>query len=178
MRLNLWDFDDTLAASVVAVDRMAAEYPEIPYKSWWQDPKLSTAAVLETRPFPSIWRTLRKTPGRHVLFSGRVPDALSAWLDLYSHDPIVGPGIAMIDASIPVPLYRHTGERILDVKLRLIRTLVADGERDIHLYDDHADLPAMVEAARIPGLTLHRVAHGRLLNGRAGCRCGGHAHDV
>lgn len=178
-RLNLWDFDDTLAASDEVIERLSKAHPEIAYRDWWQDPELSTVAALETKPFPSMWRTLLQVPGRHVLFSGRVPEALDAWLDLYSHDPTVGPGIARFEGSIPVPKFRRPGERIPEIKLRLIRDLVRDGESDVHLYDDHADLPAMVAEARIPGLTLHRAAHGTLINGRGGaCRCGGHDADV
>jgi hypothetical protein len=177
-RLNLWDFDDTLAASDEAVERLSAEHPEVAYADWWRDPRVSTVAALETRPFPSMWRTLARTPGRHVLFSGRVPEAVEAWLDKYRDDPDIGSGIEVLEGAIPVPHFRKAGERIPEVKLRLIRDLVRDGEDDIHLYDDHADLPAMVAAAGIPHLTLHPAAHGYLLNGkRRTCGCDAHRNS-
>jgi len=172
-RLNLWDFDDTLAASNEVVEVLAARFPNVPYSDWWRDTKRATQALRETKPFVSMWRTLARTPGRHVLFSGRAPAAVEAWLVMHADDPRIGPAIAKLEEAVPVPQFRRAGERIPDVKLRLIRALVADGERDVHLYDDHADLPAMVEEARIPGLTLHRVAHGQLVNGY-GCRCAAH----
>jgi hypothetical protein len=176
-RLNLWDFDDTLAASDEVIERMSKAHPEIAYRDWWQDPRLSTVAILETKPFVSMWRTLAATPGRHVLFSGRVPDAVEAWVGAYRDDPAIGHAVERLEGAIPVPRFRRAGERIPEVKLRLIRDLVRDGEHDVHLYDDHADLPAMVADARIPGLTLHRAAHGHLLNGRRTCACGGHSAD-
>jgi hypothetical protein len=123
-----------------------------------------------------MWELMARTPGRHVLFSGRAPEAVDEWLDAHANDPDVAPGLAVLEGTIPVPRFRRAGERIPDVKLRLIRDL-ADDEDDIHLYDDHADLPAMVKTAQIPNLTLHRVAHGHLLNGRRTCGCGAHTND-
>lgn len=176
-RLNLWDFDDTLVSSDAVIDRLSRKHPEVAYRDWWQDPHFSTLAVLETKPIRAMWQTLLATPGTHVLFSGRVPEAVEAWIECYRRDKGIGPGIARLEGSIPVPKFRRAGERIPEVKLRLIRDLVRDGAHDIHLYDDHADLPAMVAEARIPGLTLHPVAHGKLVNGRSACGCGGHDAD-
>lgn len=174
MRLNLWDFDDTLAASDEVIERMSKAHPEIPYRDWWRDPTLSTLAALETPPLLSMWKTLAKTPGKHVIFSGRAPEAIEAWLDAYRDAPGVAPGAKKLSGLIPVPHFRRPGERIPSVKLRLIREMIRDGERDIHLYDDHRELPYMVAAVPLPGFRLHRVAHGRLLNGQAGCGCGAH----
>ena len=49
-RLNLWDFDDTLVASAVVVDRLAKEHPEIPYSDWWREVGPATLALRETKP--------------------------------------------------------------------------------------------------------------------------------
>jgi hypothetical protein len=176
MRLNLWDFDDTLAASDDVIERLSKAHPEIAYRDWWQDPKLSTLAALETRPFPTMWATLLRTPGRHVLFSGRVPEAVEAWVEAYRDDPEIGAAVARLEGAIPVPHFRRAGERIPEVKVRLVRAMLDDGERDIHVYDDHADLPALL-AAGAPEATMHRAAHGHLLNGR-GCRCVAHRREA
>jgi len=174
-RLNLWDFDDTLVASNQVVERLARQHPEVDASAWWRDARYARVALAETKPFPTMWRLMARTPGKHVLFSGRVPAAVDEWLEAHADDPDVTPGLAVLDGSIPVPQFRQAGERIPDVKLRLIRDLVR--EHDVHLYDDHVDLPAMVAKAKIDGLTLHPVAHGHLLNGRRTCGCGGHASD-
>lgn len=175
-RLNLWDFDDTLAASAVAVARAAKAHPEIPPEAWWREVKPAMLALRDTKPLRGMWRTLAATPGTHVLFSGRVLPAVKAWLDAHADDPDVGPGWQRLTGMIPVAEFRRPGERIPEVKLRLIRAMTRAS--DVHLYDDHTDLPALVEAARIPGLTLHPVAHGRLINGRSGCGCGAHDADT
>jgi len=175
-RLNLWDFDDTLVASAVVVDRLAKAHPEIPYSDWWREVGPATLALRETKPLRTMWRTLAKTPGTNVLFSGRVLAAVETWLAANASDPDVAPGVRSLTGLIPVAEFRRPGERIPDVKLRLIRALARDS--DVHLYDDHADLPALAATARIPGLTLHPVAHGRLINGRGSCGCGGHDADT
>lgn len=178
VRLNLWDFDDTLAQSADVIYALAREYPEVPVSAWWRDVKLSTVAALQTEPYREMWRTMARTPGRNVLFSGRVPEAVEAWIENNRTDLAVAAGLRTLLGSIPVARLRQRDEMIVAAKIRLLQRLVADGETEIHVYDDHPDLPVLLETARLPGVTLHRASHGRLINGVRGCACPVHRIDV
>ena len=61
-RLNLWDFDDTLAFSAEAVEVLKASRPDVEGWRWWHVPELSISAVMVTDAIEGMWAELVATP--------------------------------------------------------------------------------------------------------------------
>jgi hypothetical protein len=128
-RLNLWDFDDTLAWSGEAVRRFMSEYPDVEKWKWWHDEEYSTMAALETLPVHEMWDLLLRTPGDHWILTGRNRRAVIEWLKIWKNHPDIGYAVAQIDEVISTS---GQAAKHIDVALKKQREI----ERVLHVYDE------------------------------------------
>lgn len=157
-RLNIWDFDDTLAWSVRAVEEFKRRYPEVESFRWWHDADWSTQAVLETMPVLEMWARLNKTPGTHWVLSGRNKSAIQEWMNLWRQHPDLGPVIRKISRihSTSGGPFRHkdTAAR----KKKWVQDTVVGNWAEVHVYDDNKRNLAELDEL---GLITHLIRDGR-----------------
>lgn len=157
-RLNVWDFDDTLAESWPVVKALEAKFPEVEYRKWWHDPEVSSAAALATPPLPEAWRLLRSVPGTNMILTGRVGAAVKAWLRLWERDPEYRgaiQGIVAVESTSGGP------EKTAPAKAKFLAQLC--GEFELHVYDDlQRNLDAIREVC--PGAHVYLMRGGYVVN--------------
>ena len=161
-RLNVWDFDDTLAWSSEAVQRFKRKNPDVESWKWWHDPDISTEAALETLPITDMWERMDKTPGEHWVLTGRVARAVKEWMKIWRDHPEIGDTVRKIDKVISTsgPAAKH-----LTVAIKKRRELKKALEvyDEIHFYDDHRlNLDAVADLS--PNIFPHYVQNGRVVN--------------
>jgi len=160
-RLNLWDFDDTLAWSNEAVSRFMAKYPDVQKWKWWHDEKYSTEAALETLPIEPMWKVLGSTPGDHWILTGRVEKAVREWIKIWSSHPDLGRYVSQVENVISTS---GNAARHIDVALKKqaeVEKLLRIYD-EIHVYDDRSMNLETVSAVG-PQVYPHLVDNGRIL---------------
>ena len=136
--LHVWDFDDTLAHSIEAVNRFAEAYPEVPFKAWWHDPVISKIAIEETRPRFAEWAMVERLPGTHLILTGRNGAAVRHWLKRHRNDRRIGKGVRRIKGIVstsPVSTPRMVGLGTAAGKALLLHGL-KKGFGEVHVHDD------------------------------------------
>lgn len=160
-RLNLWDFDDTLAWSKEVVDRLALQHPDVQIEKWWHDDHYSTLAALETLPVEPVWKTLGSTPGDHWILTGRNRKAVMEWVEVWKDNPDIGKYVSQINKVISTSNATTDKDDIGIKKRGVLERLVLTYD-EIHVYDDRRkNLEAMASVS--DQVTLHLVSRGRIV---------------
>ena len=155
-RLNLWDFDDTLAFSGSAVEVLKSTRPDVEGWRWWHEPELSISAVMVTDAIEGMWKELVATPGEHWICTGRCGEAVLAWLDL-NRGKVEGLELVTRVISTSDKKTAHLDTAVK--KAVFIQQEVQSG-REVHLYDDRM---MNLEHAQAVGAVVHLVQDGRLV---------------
>ena len=160
-RLNLWDFDETLAASVSPSKRLAEKHPHVPAHAWFHDPVWATMGARVSPVIEPVWAELACTPGEHWVLTAREAESVRWWLEnrapLDAIDVVLTTSRGM-DAPL-LPRMEREAETA-EAKLAVMGALLDDWD-EIHLYDDSSTNIAAVEDADIPGLRGHLVYSAR-----------------
>lgn len=162
-RLNIWDFDDTLAWSSDAVRKLAAEHPDIPPRDWWHDPETSSAAAEITKPIFATWARMARTPGDHIILTGRVLAPVLLWLSQNGQRPGIVEAIPKISDVISTsgdgnwPVQGTARRKALHVKD------VCEQYDEIHVYDDHPTNLQTIQGV-CPRARLHQIVDGHFVN--------------
>tara|TARA_Y100000310_G_C20593980_1_gene769560 strand:- start:665 stop:1213 length:549 start_codon:yes stop_codon:yes gene_type:complete len=163
-RLNIVDFDDTLAWSSKAVAIMRRKHPDVQERDWWRDPNASTAAAEITKPIIGMWRMVANSPGDAIILTGRHHAPVLRWLSLHAAHPDVAPGIARITDVISTAGKGWPVEGT-SARKALYTMNHCDQYDEVHIYDDHPDNLAAIQGM-CPKVRLHQVIDGRLANPR------------
>lgn len=160
-RLNLWDFDDTLAWSNEAVDRLREKYPDVKKWKWWHDEEYSIQAALETLPIEGVWELMGKMPGDHWILTGRNKRSVMEWLSIWKNHPTLGQYVKLVDEVISTS---GNAARHIDVAVKkqaeVSKILTVYDE--VHVYDDRRMNLEMVSAVS-DQVHPHLVENGRLV---------------
>jgi len=161
-RLNLWDFDDTLAWSNEAVEKFKAQFPDVEQWKWWHDDDYSTQAALVTLPIEGMWEMLGKVPGDHWILTGRNKKAVVEWIKIWRNHPDLGKYVRMVDEVLST-----SGEatKHIDIALKKQAELakVLQIYDVVHVYDDRRMNLEMVSAVSNQ-VYPHLVENGRIVN--------------
>jgi hypothetical protein len=150
-RLNLWDFDDTLAHSERAVSELRnATTPEW---MWWHDAALSRVATSRTAPITSMWLKLLATPGKHAILTGRNGASVEAWLADHTDHPVIGEAVKAITVVISTSGANVKHIDVAVKKATIIAGFISEGHT-VHLFDDRK--LNLTEAAKV-GAKVHHV---------------------
>lgn len=157
-RLNIWDFDDTLAWSARTVEEFKRRYPQVENWRWWHDPKYSTEAALETLPVLEMWSEVASTDGDHWILTGRTLPAVKEWFSLWKDHPTLGHIVNKITRVVSTSggpfQHRDTHQK----KKQWIEDNVK-GYEEIHVYDDSRQNIETIE--EIGGIVVHLIRNGR-----------------
>lgn len=163
-RLNIWDFDNTLAWSERVADAYSLEHPNVEGWRLWHDPDLSSELVLEAMPVLDMWQRVASTPGTHWVLSGRTLDALELWMTLWQGHPQLGPLVDSIVRVASTSLNAPTP----DTHLRKVQWISQEavGFDEVHFYDDtYRNIQAVEDA--LPWVNTHWVRNGRVVSASA-----------
>ena len=156
-RLNVWDFDDTLAESWGVVKELEKRFPEVEPRSWWHDPEISSAAAALTFPSEAAWALLRAAPGQHMILTGRVKAAVTTWLRKWSTHPDYR------DAIQGFAAVESTSGRGKTAPAKAAFLAPLCGEFELHVYDDlQRNLDAIKEVC--PNAHVYLVRGGHIVN--------------
>jgi len=164
-RLNIIDFDDTLAWSGQAVETMRKRSPDTPERDWWHDPNASTAAAEITKPIVSMWEHVATLPGESVILTGRVLAPVLRWLGMYSTDPEIAEGISRIMDVMSTSGKGWPAGSTTSARKALWVNEKCGKYDEIHVYDDHPSNLQTIQGV-CPDARLHQIVGGFLINPR------------
>jgi hypothetical protein len=160
-RVNLWGFDDVLAASSQAVASLRLAYPDVPEADWWTDPSVSTQAAKVTEPIVAAWDVLAATPGDHIIATGRVLPAVLLWLSRRATSADIRPALARVTnvestESGDWPTAHAAGRRALVVS-RYVQPGV-----ELHFYEANP-VTLQTVTSFCPSVHAHQLLDGALV---------------
>jgi len=159
MRLNLWDFDDTLVASTEATEKFLIKYPYIDRDQIWNNPNFNVKTILETLPILKTWMQLDNTPGVHWILTGRLLKPVLMWLNLWKDHPELGRIVRKIEYVASV-----SGSDDVSLGKKLWIDAHTKQFDEIHLFDDYKKNLDILEDT---GVITHHMTNGHFLTASA-----------
>ena len=159
-RLNIWDFDDTLAWSHQVVERFKRQHPEVESWKWWHDDEKSLEAVLEALPIESMWEKLEQTPGEQWILTGRNLKSVKEWLRLWGDHPEIGKGVRKVENVLSTSKVTKDPIGVALRKRDQINRLLQVYD-EIHVYEDsYRNIQALKDLGG--NIHLHLVQNGQV----------------